>query len=104
MDVAVAPNGVVYSVTNDGNLVQVVVEERRIEKLVHLKVNNAAGISLTPDAIAIACSEGLVRMFHPETFSFLSTMPKPLAYGQGVRFGSLSIISFFSGAYQTVSS
>lgn len=84
IDIDVATNGYAYSVTKDGHLLQILLEERRIDKLVNLKVNFASGLSYTPDAVAIGCSDGVVRLFHPDTLAYISTMPKPPAYGHGV--------------------
>eukprot|EP01127_Copromyxa_protea_P019798 TRINITY_DN6500_c0_g1_i1.p1 TRINITY_DN6500_c0_g1~~TRINITY_DN6500_c0_g1_i1.p1 ORF type:complete len:1131 (-),score=199.26 TRINITY_DN6500_c0_g1_i1:187-3579(-) len=70
-----------FTVTQDGYLIQIEPGTRKIEKWVHMKTPMAFGLSLSDQFISVACDSGLTRLFSPNNLQYITTLPKPPSLG-----------------------
>ncbi|KAF9408132.1 hypothetical protein BGZ94_002436, partial [Podila epigama] len=64
-----------YAVTSQGVLC-LFTEVRVMEKWIDLHVRGAYSLSLTESSIVCACTDGIIRLFEPETLEYIGTLPK----------------------------
>lgn len=70
----------VYCVTSNGVLCTFDTF-RMMEKWVSLETEKGYALSVTDEYVGVACSNGVVRLFHPGTLQYISTLPMPPALG-----------------------
>ncbi|ORX50986.1 WD40 repeat-like protein [Hesseltinella vesiculosa] len=83
VDVACAPDGYVYLVTDSGILC-LFKEGRCIDKWVDLQVTSAFSIQVSSSIVICATSNGIVRLFEPGTLKYRGMLPKPHPLGMDV--------------------
>ncbi|KAI8884228.1 WD40 repeat-like protein [Backusella circina FSU 941] len=85
VNVACDPNntGHTYFITDTGILCTFK-EGRVIDKWVNLQVKNTFSITVSPNYVICACSEGLIRLFEPVTLKYVCVLPKPHSLGTDV--------------------
>ncbi|KAI1295755.1 mitogen-activated protein kinase binding protein 1 [Mortierella claussenii] len=69
-----------YTVTSSGVLC-LFTEGRVLEKWIDLHIRGAYSVNLDEKAIICACTDGIVRVFEPETLEYIGTLPKPSPVG-----------------------
>eukprot|EP00960_Hanusia_phi_P002034 59078-Hanusia_phi.AAC.3 len=67
---------IVYAVTSDGFLLSFDAD-RAVDKWVDLKSSKVSALAVNGTYVACACCNGLVRLFHPETLEYITTLPRP---------------------------
>ncbi|RKO87696.1 WD40-repeat-containing domain protein, partial [Blyttiomyces helicus] len=72
-----------YCITERG-LLTLFNEDRVMEKWVDLKVNGGTSIHTSDKYIACGCTDGIVRLFEPESLKYIITLPKPHPLGVDV--------------------
>ncbi|KAG0200926.1 mitogen-activated protein kinase binding protein 1 [Mortierella sp. GBA30] len=81
VDAVCSPDGrYTYAVTSTGILCQFS-EGRVMEKWVDLHARGAYSVNLEERSVVCACTDGIIRLFEPETLEYISTLPKPQPVG-----------------------
>lgn len=97
-----ASAGMVFAVTPTGT-VTCVLETRVLDRYVAAEASDAFAITCADHMLAVACTDGIVRLFAAATLEYVTTLPSPPALGaanvapsqDAVR---LSLASFSAGA------
>ncbi|KAL9650432.1 hypothetical protein ABK040_004656 [Willaertia magna] len=76
-----------YAVTSQGILC-VINENRQITKWLDLKVKTAYSVSVNEEFVCCGCSNGVIRLFEPNTLKFKCTLPRPPSIAQQFNQGS----------------
>lgn len=78
-----------YSITENGELI--LFNERLLESWVNLNVEHGYSISVCDRFVVCGCSDGIVRLFDPDTLIHINTLPRPHYLGMdvGLSVGSL---------------
>ncbi|KAF8940681.1 mitogen-activated protein kinase binding protein 1 [Dissophora ornata] len=69
-----------YAVTSNGILC-LFSEGRALEKWIDLHVRGAYSVNLDEKFVVCACTDGIIRLFEPETLEYIESLPKPLPVG-----------------------
>ncbi|KAF9914916.1 mitogen-activated protein kinase binding protein 1 [Lobosporangium transversale] len=69
-----------YAITANGILC-LFSEGRALEKWIDLHIRGAYSLNLDEKAIICSCSDGIIRLFEPETLEYIGTLPKPSPVG-----------------------
>ncbi|KAI8359604.1 hypothetical protein B0O80DRAFT_440656 [Mortierella sp. GBAus27b] len=81
VDAVCSKNGrLTYVVTSNG-LLCAFNNDRAIEKVVNLDARGAYSVNLTKDALICACTDGIIRLYEPESLEFIASLPKPPPVG-----------------------
>jgi len=72
---------VIHAITDQGALLQLKTNSRSFDKKVNLQVREAFSIAASQSAIAVGCSDGIVRLFSARTLAFKANLPRPAAFG-----------------------
>ncbi len=70
-----------YALTESPANLCIVSKERKMEKWMDLKAEKGFACKLGTKYILFACSDGIVRIFDPNTLQHIATLPKPPALG-----------------------
>ena len=72
-----------FAVSADGMLCQFS-SRRSLSKWVSLKSPLASGLSVSANYVAVACANGVVRLFEPVSLEYVTTLPRPHPLGPAV--------------------
>ncbi|KAG0012011.1 mitogen-activated protein kinase binding protein 1 [Entomortierella chlamydospora] len=69
-----------YAITSNGTLC-LFTEGRVMEKWINLHTRGTYSVNLDERHIICACTDGIIRLFEPETLQYVGTLPKPSPVG-----------------------
>jgi WD40 repeat protein len=70
-----------YALTEEPPILCIINKERKMEKWMDLKATKGFACKVSSKYIACACSDGIVRLFDPQTLQHIVTLPKPPPLG-----------------------
>ncbi|KAK3805818.1 MAG: hypothetical protein J3Q66DRAFT_375561 [Benniella sp.] len=81
VDVVCSPDGRRTYVISSSGLLCLFDENRAMEKWINLQTRGAYSVNLTEKAVICACTDGIIRLFEPETLEYIASVPKPPPVG-----------------------
>ena len=70
-----------YAITQSPANLCIVTKERKMEKWMDLKADKGFVCRLSPKFVLCGCSDGIIRLFDPQSLQHIATLPKPPALG-----------------------